>query len=366
MKNLKKILSVLFVFSCIIYILLFPAHIAYHTKHALSLCANALIPSLFLYIFLSCILSHIIYPSKKLPFCTLLSRFFSLPQLLIPSVILGLFTGAPSGAVGICELYGMGCCSKRQAEKAVVLASNCSASFIIGVAGAMLGSTKTALLILISNILSVITVYMIFFKDKELTDFEPSNLSENTQSLSVILSSSLNKSVKTVLTLCGYVIVFYTFSSVTGERLLFFLKSMGISADTALSLRALYSSLLEMTSGVTGSSVLGHNLKALTICFATSFTGISIILQVKSVLDQKGLSSSKFIQSKILASLLSPIYLLLMLIFLPRSITVSGSVALPLNTGFGLKDLLCLCVMTAICFIGAAFLSAVDKNNKKR
>ena len=204
-RDFFSIITIVF----IIITLFFPQKISAYCKDSLIICARSLIPAIFIFTVLSKILSALsvegLFSGKT---AELFSRIFNLPRVLIPTCLLGLICSAPSGASAIGDIYEKGYCSKEQAERAAVLANNCSAAFIMGIAGAITGSSLIAATILVSEILSVIIIYMLLFRDghrhhtvKEHHILPPSSMYR-------IICESISSAAEISLKICAYVLFF--------------------------------------------------------------------------------------------------------------------------------------------------------------
>lgn len=365
MKN-KFLISTFLIFTVlgVVFILTNPYETAFYCSNALKMCATSLIPSLFIYMVLSKIISeasaHLTFSNR---FTYLISDLSGLPESLIPSCIFGLFGGAPSGAFAIGNIYSKGLCSKKEAERAAVLSNNCSSSFILGVAGSVTGSFGTAALILISNILTSITVYVLFFriKTKEtLTAHKPSKELR----ISQIITESISASSEAVLRLCGYVLFFFTFSSILSDRLSLILSDFGASAPTLQVAKSIVSSLFEMTCGVMNAGNIQGIESIFIISFCVSFTGLSVIFQVKNILSGYGISSTPYFISRCLCGIICPIYTLIFIHASDICVRASTTTAAKISGGIELGDVVSLILIAVFTIIGAFVLSCLDKRHK--
>ena len=285
----KHSLSTVFLItvSLILYVLAYPIDASYHTRAAIKLCAEAIVPTLFIFMVLSRILSHICshkaFDGKIIKF---LSTFFNIPSCIIPLCLTGIICGAPTGAFGICRMYDEGLCTKKEAEKACILASNCSAAFILGFVAAVLGSKIHTIYIFVTNTLTTLLVYLIFFKDK--TAKSDAKLKVRKVYLSELITESISSSVTSTITLCGYIILFYTFIQIVCEKLTYFLSCIGLSKTNITLTSAVTASLFEVSSGVLQSVKVGGNLSVVLCSGAVAFTGFSIIFQVTGIMKKSG------------------------------------------------------------------------------
>ena len=349
---------------CAIFALLNPYETAFYCSNALKMCTSSLIPSLFIYMVLSRILSYSSSEGFILSKITsFISRILGLSEVLVPTCIFGLFCGAPSGAFAVSRLYSDGLCTKDEAEAACTLCNNCSAAFILGFAASVTGSTAFSYYILISNILASFTVYMLVFRKTRLDNKKTKTVCRE-KSISALITGSIVSSFEAVLRLCAFVLFFYTASFIISQRLSDILSCFDMPQQAVNAARAIICSLFEMTSGIMTAGQVGGLEAVMITAFAVSFTGLSVIFQVKSVLSKQGLSSKPFIMSRLLCALLCPIYTLIL-----TYVSVSTATAFaPSKRSGGIsgKDLVSLVLITFFTCIGVFILAHLDKKHKNK
>ncbi len=363
--KLKKYITISVFALCIIYSLFNSQKVFFYTKNAILMCFYSLIPSLFIFIVLTRLISSSFseynFGSKVSSIC---ARFFGISSSLLPICLISVFCGTPSSCIGICDTYKKGLCSKAQAENACALSGFCSMSFIFGFAGSLLGDGRAALIIFISDFLSVLTIYFLFIKsDSE--EFSASFCSNTRTDLSQKLTNSVSLTLYDLMTLSSYVIFFYTISSLFCEKASVFMQGMGADYTKISAVQATIFSLFEMTSGATACDLLSGYGKILMMSFCTSFMGISIFFQVTSFMSSIGLSSKKFIKARLLCGLLSPLYSVILLYIFPISRPVFNQIKERGRKGLTLADLVFIILSTVICLIGAEILNYFDKKHKK-
>lgn len=364
-KKIVKALILCFITIAVTYTLINPYRVAFYTQGAIKMCVTSLVPTLFIFMVFSRILSHLcttILPSNKL--ILFFSRLLRIPPTLVPICLTGLICGAPSGAFAICRLYDEGLCTKEQAKRACILSNNCSAAFILGFVSSVLGSLHTSLFMLISNISATFIVYMVFFRGEKEKPLSQSAPLQSKSSVSTILTESISSSVTATVTLCGYVIFFYTFTQVLCDELSPFLNYIGISEGLAGFISTATSSFFEVSSGVLRAGMLDSVEKAVLCAGAVSFTGLSMLFQVSGLLSQSGIPAREYFLSKCLCAIVCPIIVILLMLISPYTVSVSAYVR-PETGGVCAGDIISLVLMTCIAFTGAYILFRVDKKHKK-
>ncbi len=364
MKKQSVFLSIIFVF-CFIFAMKNPNEICFYTKNALDLCFTRLIPSLYIFIVLTKLISDIftnIGISEKTS--NGLSTVLGISKNLLPTFFISLLCGIPTAIYGICDVYKNGRCSKTQAENASVLCSFCSASFIFGIAGSLFTDQNTATIIYISNVFATLTVYFLFFKSKViyLSDY---NIRQSNLPFGNALIKTISSVLFDMITLSSYVVFFYVLSSCIAERVVMILQKMGADYSKIAVTKSLVFSLFEMTNGVLSCSGIAGYIKITVVSFAVSFLGLSIIFQVKSILGYHGLSASKFIKSRLMCCFICPLYTLALLFVVPIAKPAFKAQNASSGKGANMKIIFILFFFTVICIMGGKLIEYMDKKHKK-
>lgn len=365
MHRRRRFLFEIFTIISLIYILFSPFETAYYTKNALRICAFSIIPSLFIFMVMTRILSYLCTGCLK---SGKISHFFSkilnLPECLVPVCLTGLICGAPTGAYAVCKIHREGFCSQEDAERACILTGNCSAAFIMGVVSAVLGSKISSAYILMVNLATVITVYLLLFRGNKRSVLYKSPAKIKV-SLYEMISESIVSSANASITLSAYVIFFYTAGSIICAKTGLFLQHFNIAASYVNTVKALIGACFELSLGVNSVQVLSGTKAILFAAIAVSFTGISIIFQVTGIMSKNNLPIRNYILSKILCVLLCPVYLTVLLIFTPVPVPVFLQNSHKNTDGVTMSDIAVLIFITAIVFVAARLLTHLDKKHKK-
>lgn len=155
------------------------------------------------------------------------------------------------------------------------------------------------------------------------------NVSSNNltfKNLGEVLGNSINSSIKTILLIGGFVVIFSVLISILSQTHIiemiakFFaplLSFLGFDTDFA---KPLVSGILELTNGV--NLVSDVHIKAISqnivLCaFLLGFGGFSVLLQVFSIIAKTDLSIKKYFIGKLLQGIIAAIYTYLALKFIP-------------------------------------------------
>lgn len=299
-------------------------------KLGLTLWANSVVPSLLPFFIATELLCNT-------NIVQLLGRFFNLFMKPLFNVrgegsfalIMGIMSGYPTGAKIACNFRENNTCTKEECERLLSFTNNSGPLFIIGTVGiSMFGNTTIGFLLFITHILSCITVGIIFRfwkynSSNNLKHNKTINISNNTykninfSNLGEIIGSSITNSISTILMIGGFVVLFSVVISILKSSNLLQLFAVIImpilnafDLPNALS-EYLITGFLEITNGI--NAIANMHLKLISTniiitAFLLGFGGISIMLQVFSIISKTDLSPKPYIIGKLLHGIIASIY----------------------------------------------------------
>ncbi|MBQ3409029.1 MAG: sporulation integral membrane protein YlbJ [Clostridia bacterium] len=337
MKFIKRnLLTILFTFF-LIFLVVFSNNNLTAAKNGLMLWANSVVPSLLPFFIATELLNytniaHII--GKILN--KIMRPLFNIPGEGAYAFIMGIISGYPIGAKIVSDFYKNRICTKDEAERMLAFTNNSGPLFIIGTVGILLfGNTTIGLLLFATHILSSITIGIILgiksrlHHNKNITKHTKAisysknainiqnNLEATTKTsildLGSILSNSISKSISTVLQIGGFVVLFSVIISILNKISLINLVSNVLSyfyvpKDIA---KSIVSGLIELTNGINiAVNIHTKNLSIniITCSFLLGFGGISVLLQVLSIVSKENLSIKNYISGKFLQGLVAALY----------------------------------------------------------
>lgn len=323
-------------------------------KNGLVLWATAVVPSLFPFFVATELLSYtnvVTYLGKLLN--PIMRPLFNIPGEGAFAFLMGLISGYPVGAKIVSNFMEQGIVSREEAERMLAFTNNSGPLFIIGTVGITLfGNTTIGILLFITHVLACISVGIVFkylFKDKNsnITKFKVSRSKKHLEksykeyryensnnksndlgfsALGEILGKSIMNSVSTIVMIGGFVVIFSVIISILNQSNLLnglsnmlspALSTIGISQEL---INAFLSGIVELTNGV--SLVANANIKGISIniiisAFLLGFGGISVLLQVFSIISKNGLSIKKYALGKLLQGIFAALYTFIALQFIP-------------------------------------------------
>ena len=317
-RNILPIIFILFLFCLVV----FSASNLSATKSGLSLWANSVVPSLFPFLVATELLSYtnvVNFISRKLD--KFMRPIFNMPGSSAYPLILGMLSGYPVGAKTVCQIYKEGLCTKKEAELMLAYTNNSGPLFIIGTVGiSMFGSSTIGLILLFTHILASLSVGIIFGKrlknnykliDKDYIKTYSKNI--NYSNLGDALSNSIISSIKTILMIGGFVVIFSVIISILRNSGLLNIITKFLTyffGNSSFILGSL-SGIIELTNGL--NMISSIHIKAISVnillsAFLLGFGGFSVMLQILSVVSKEKLSIKPYILGKILQAILATAY----------------------------------------------------------
>lgn len=386
-RNILPFLFLLFA----IFLVVFSKTNLIAAKNGLILWANNVVPSLFPFFVITELLSNtnLVYHVGKL-FDKLMRPLFNVPGECAFAFVMGLISGYPTGGKIVADLRKQGICTKEEGDRMLAFTNNSGPLFIISCVGVSLfGDTKTGFLLLFTHVLAAITVGIIFGrlsakkrKSKECfsTKSTPSYIKEPVKFCDIgkLLGESIHNAISTILMIGGFIVIFSVIISILqNSHLLDYLAKIFNPLSSILGFdirftKPVLAGIIELTNGI--NMVANIPIKAISqniiLCaFLLGFGGISVLLQVFSILSKTDLSIKKYIIGKFLQGIIAAIYTfivfqlfpILSLDVVPTCAPIAETIVYLINL-FGINSyVLLLLVLLLIIFIAFS-----HKDNKKR
>lgn len=211
-------------------------------------------------------------------------------------ILLSMLSGFPSNARNIKNMYLDKKITKEEGEHLLYFTHFSNPMFILGTIPLILNSNKISKYILISHYLANIILGICLRKYDRVNDSNTSNYKEDKHNFGLVLTTSIRKSLDSVLGILGTLTVFLIISTLLIN---FF------NLDNTSSL--LVKSILELTSGLKelGSyNLLDKYLLIISSCIL-SFGGLSVHMQVINELVDTDINYKNYFIGRILQVVLS-------------------------------------------------------------
>lgn len=323
---IKRIFFTIMLLFFIISLILFSSSNLQAAQNGLILWATSVVPSLFPFF----VATELLALTNALQILSSIFNKFMKPIFNINgegafAIIMGLICGYPIGAKIVCDFRKNNILSKTECERLLSFTNNSNPIFIMGTVGiGMYGSSLIGFLLLITHILASFTVGFLFRFWKNI-NFDVNKSYVNTHkkrrislsNIGEILSNSIYTSIKTLLMIGGFVVLFSVIISIIKTSHLLNIFTIIISPIfkllhiPPLFTPSFFTGILEITNGI--AIISNIQIKAISInIILTSFLlgmgGISIFLQIISIVSKTDLSIKPYIIGKLLQGILAVFY----------------------------------------------------------
>ena len=241
---------------------------------------------------------------------------------------MGIISGYPTGAKIIVNLKNEGLCTKEEAERMLAFTNNSGPLFILGTVGiSLFGNSMIGFLLLLTHILACLSVGIIFrfWKSNKSTSTYYSTITKNNKkeevdfsNLGDILGKSIMSSIKTIVMIGGFIVLFSVILSI--------LKSSNIISLIGQILQPIFKlfnandiqfsnsficGIIELTNGlvnITSIPCKEISINIILTAFLLGFGGISILMQVYSIIAKSDISIKPYFIGKLLHGILAALY----------------------------------------------------------
>ena len=299
-KNFNNIFTILILLIILILILVFSNEVIVSVLYSLQIWKNNIVPSLFpIFIITDLLISYGLIDILGRLLNKPTNKMFNLPGEASFVIIASIFSGFPSSAKYIKELLQNQIIDYKQAQYLLSFTHFPNPLFVIGVIGENLLKNKTVGIFILLSIIIGNLIIAFIFKDKK-TVIKKKTITntckDKNDNFISILTSSILKTANTLILLLGIITTFLILSTIINN----IIKSNAIFTS-------MISGFFEMTQGITYISTENINLllKSIIITCFICFGGISIHLQVMSILSCEKIKYSKYLLSRILHCIIS-------------------------------------------------------------
>lgn len=240
---------------------------------------------------------------------------FNVPGVGAFALSMGITSGYPVGAKVASDLYKDKLCTKEEAERLIAFTNSSGPLFIIGAIGiGMFENQKIGLLLLLTHFLASLTVGLLFkfYKYHKTSNIIPQKVSNsntiNISKIGSIMAEAINKSISTLLLICGYIVFFAVLNEVISLTLF-----KNISNPLII---GILNGILEITSGIKKLSIIDTlelNTLLPLVAFILGFGGFSVHMQVASILSETNLSMKPYLLGKLIQGIFASLYTFLIL-----------------------------------------------------
>lgn len=296
MKKYSNLIIIIITFIFLILILLNREIVSYTIINSFNIWFNTLVPSMFPMFILSDILinyNFIEYIPNKIS--NIISKIFNINKTSVLILFISILSGFPGNANALLEAYDLNLISKEEVEHLLLFNHFPNPLFVLQTVGVFyLKDDILGIIILVSIYISNTIIGIIYRRKNHPTKVNYITNINKSQSFMNVFSNSIKKSINTLLMISGIVTSFLIISTLICHILNF----DGIIA-------MFIKGILEMTMGLSLLSYLdiSNFIKLIIATFIISFGGISIHLQIISILED--ISYFKYLKGRIIGSIIS-------------------------------------------------------------
>ena len=333
-RNFISLLFLLFTLS----ILIFSNSNLAAVKSGISLWATSVVPSLFPFFVATELLMHtnIVYHIGNI-----LNRFmkplFNIRGEGAFAFIMGIISGYPIGAKIATNFRKDNICTKEECERLLSFTNNSGPLFIVGSVGILLyRNTMIGILLFVTHLLASLSVGILFrfWKKTKHSDSYPSSskayTNKKTQAsfsnLGEILSESIVSSIKSILVIGGFVVIFSSIISILKSSCITHMIEIiatpffNFTHISPSFIEPLFTGFFEITNGISSISSIACkklSINILITAFLLGFGGISVLLQVLSITSKSDLSIKPYIYGKLLHGIIAVLYTFILMNLFP-------------------------------------------------
>lgn len=308
MKKYSNLIIVMITFIILILILFNKEIVSNTIITSFYIWFNTLVPSMLPMFILSDILinyNFISFIPDKIT--NIISKIFNISKEAVLVLFISLIAGFPSNGTAIKTSYDLKLISKEEASHLLLFTHFANPLFILQTIGIFyLKNNSFGIIILISHVLSAFLIGVILRNKNHPTKNNYISKNNKSQSFTTIFSSSIKKSINTLLMVSGTVTSFLIISTLICHIF-----------DLNVYLETFVKSTLEMTMGLSSlSNLLICDIYKVVLSTAIiSFGGLSIHLQVASVIDD--IPYTNYLKGRLLHLVISSLtsFLIFKLIF---------------------------------------------------
>ena len=301
------------IFVILILILTDPITYSQSIMRGITTFFKAVFPGLLPFMFLCKILTKLNISALFKPLNNFSLKIFGVDYNGLYAFFMSSISGYPIGSKITSDLYINKQINQSQVLKTAIISSTPGPIFVIGTVGAiMLRNIKFGIIVYISNLISVLLFSIILnaFSKSKSQNQNQMPINEKTSFLNIISSCALD-TIKGLLTVAFFISIFSLFIDLLSNLKIFNIISNLISSlsptlpNLSSIIKGVMSGIIEMTTGIKSLSSNVNSSNLCLVALLTGFSGISIIMQSLTFLNQTNFKTGKFILAKLCHSLIS-------------------------------------------------------------
>ena len=255
-------------------------------RQGIQICLQTLIPSLFPFFVLSGILTASLI-GRPIPGLGLVGKLCHIPQGCESLLAVGFLGGYPVGAATVRTAFEEGKLTAEEANRLAIFCNNAGPSFLFGILGSMFPSAKYVWCLWSIQIISaILTGFLLGGAPRK-------NVSSFFGAVNIV--DSLNRGIRSMASVCGWVVLFRMVLALLGRWFLWML-------DPAWT--ALLAGFLELSNGcLLLPNIPDPMTRFLVASVLLSAGGLCVLMQTSAVFP--GLNLGQYLRGKLIHLILS-------------------------------------------------------------
>ena len=301
-KKISQDLFICLLLTITVSLVIFSNEVIQAASFSLSIWIENLFPTLFPFFVVSnLLLRYGFVESLASSVGKIMPRIFHQPKESSFVLCLSLISGFPSGAKYTKELVENKQLTIEEGSRLLTFTHYSNPLFVLGLIGnLLLGNKSLGVIILISHVLAGLFIGILFARKASIIPKITRKVAQSTTKppLGTALSNSIQDALSTLFLLLGIVTIFLVLSTIIEQFL-----------PLNPYLKAIVFGILEMTQGVKAISILPIMELAKTIWMTIfiSFGGLSVHMQVLSIISGTKIKYKYFFESRLLHAFFSAI-----------------------------------------------------------
>ena len=332
--NGKKLLAILICLLCVclaIVLLGRSQAAAQGVRDGLTICGQVIIPSLFPFMvlsaFLACSRAGTVLERLLQPICR---HIFHLPQAAATPLLMGLIGGYPVGPRCIGTLVQDGRLTTEDGARMACFCSNAGPPFLISAIGAgMLGDQDLGILLLVCQVVSALLIGICLGISRPVPP-RAIPAPHHYPPYSACLVTAVANASSGILSICAFVVLFTCLNALLEQfGIIALITHLLANVAPWLPQQLVPGTLLgvlEVTSGCNVLTQVAHPYTMPVLAALVSFSGLSVICQVRAAAGTSYLRPVGFLLSRLAHAVLSAILMMLLLRLFPQESSVFGAV----------------------------------------
>lgn len=307
---IKRVPAIIFALCSACAVIIYPTEFATGVKNGITLLGESIIPALFPFMVLSTYLADNPATQKIFNlFHKFSKKLFNVNGEGLIAPVSGMLGGYPIGAQVISHLFESKQISQNEAHRLLCWSINPSPTFVITFLGKfMMNNTVCGALMYASNLLATLTIGVLvrfLGSDDEVVAFK-SCCSDKKN----IFINAVGTSCKSMLSICGWVLLFSAFSNginslIKNETVSIFIKTVS-----------------EVSIGC--NIAVQEGLSVPLICALIGFGGFAVIFQIAPYLEKCNFKLKYFICCRVIIASLSAFYCTRLIALFPNAVPTFG------------------------------------------